>query len=269
MKKTVYAILILIAFATVGCDRQNPSDDTPNKSHGSRVTNILFAHGFLADSSVWDGYVRFTEHYQDKVWTTYRTSVSKTGSIAKRAEQLANYINAQKFSDDSVVAVGHSMGGLDLRYIIGKGNEDQSDSNKFYRAAKTVHKIYTIATPHKGIDETTLDMLGSGGALDDLKPYNMEKFNQRYPCSTLKIDGRNIPMLAMRFHCNENNSDGAVTVQSQSLDGAPYTRKVFGGRHSDAAAIECPNATQELEQADIIRGILENREYEISTQPPK
>ncbi len=256
--------LLAIGLMLGGCNNNQISgDDTPGTNHGSRVTNILFAHGFLADSDIWDHYVDYTEKYKEKVWLTYRTSISRSGSIKERAEELADYINAQNFSDDSVVAVGHSMGGLDLRYIISQGHINQSKSNKYYKAAKTIHKVYTIATPHKGVEEAKLDALGLSGGLDDLKPEHMRKFNEIYPYSTFSIDGRVIPMLAMRFQCNKD-SDGTVKVSSQSLKDAPRTKTVFAGRHSSSVTfLECSHdSKEELKQDEIIKGILENKNYE-------
>jgi uncharacterized alpha/beta hydrolase family protein len=285
MKYVKYLLLLVSFFVAIGCSAGDgtesvggvdsshqtsntpASNNNPGEKHGTEVTNILFAHGFGGDKSTWDHFVEVTNGYDAKDWNIYRTDVSRTDSIATRASTLADYINAQKFPADSVVAVGHSMGGLDLRYIISQGNLNQTESNKYYKAAKTIHKVFTIATPHKGVDEAKLDALGLSKGLEDLKPENMEEFNNKYPYSTFSIDNRAIPMLAMRFKCKDG-TDGTVNVSSQSLKGAPRTKEIFDGRHSsNVTFLECSQSIQEeLEQDEIINGILDNKGYEIEIE---
>jgi len=235
-------------------------------SHQPQVTNILFAHGFLGSEDTWDHFSEVTSKYTDRKWTIYKTSVSETGSIEERANQLADYINAQDITDNSMLVVGHSMGGLDLRYIISKGNQDQSNTNKFYRAAKTIHKLYTIASPHKGSDIAGL-VPQDDGAVHDLSSENMEKFNKENPYSGFNIDGRDIPMLAFRFYCQSltsDDDDGVVEVEKQVLDHAPYTKEIFNGKHTTDGLTLCTDQSEaELLQNPIMYGILDNKAYEI------
>ena len=234
-------------------------------SHKPQVTNILFAHGFLGSEETWDHFTESTSTYTKRKWTIYKTSVSETGSIEERANELADYINAQDIADNSMLVVGHSMGGLDLRYIISKGNQDQSNANKFYRAAKTIHKLYTLASPHKGSDIATL-VPQDDGAVHDLSTENMEKFNEENPYSGFNIDGRNIPMLAFRFYCKtltSDDDDGVVEIEKQILDYAPYTREIFKGKHTTGNLILCTDdSVAEVLQTPILHGILDNTEYE-------
>ena len=234
-------------------------------SHKPQVTNILFAHGFLGSEETWDHFTESTSTYTKRKWTIYKTSVSETGSIEERANELADYINAQDIADNSMLVVGHSMGGLDLRYIISKGNQDQSNTNKFYRAAKTIHKLYTLASPHKGSDIATL-VPQDDGAVHDLSTENMEKFNEENPYSGFNIDGRNIPMLAFRFYCKtltSDDDDGIVEIEKQILDYAPYTKEIFKGKHTTGNLILCTDdSVAEVLQTPILHGILDNTEYE-------
>jgi len=239
----------------------------PNKdgSHISQVTNVLFAHGFLGSEETWDHFTESTSTYTKRKWTIYKTSVSETGSIEERGNELADYINAQDIADNSMLVVGHSMGGLDLQYIISKGNQDQSNANKFYRAAKTIHKLYTLASPHKGSDIAAL-VPQDDGAVHDLSTENMEKFNEENPYSGFNIDGRNIPMLAFRFYCKtltSDDDDGIVEIEKQILDYAPYTKEIFKGKHTTGNLILCTDdSVAEVLQTPILHGILDNTEYE-------
>jgi len=67
------------------------------------------------------------------------TRVAATGSIADRAARLEELI-AEKFPGRDVNLVGHSMGGLDCRYLI-----SQVQPKTFKPITLT-----TISTPHRG-----------------------------------------------------------------------------------------------------------------------
>jgi len=67
------------------------------------------------------------------------TRVAATGSIADRAARLEELIS-EKFPGREVNLVGHSMGGLDCRYLISQVQP---------RAFKPV-TLTTISTPHRG-----------------------------------------------------------------------------------------------------------------------
>ena len=59
------------------------------------------------------------------------------GSVAERAQVLANYIEALKV--DMVHLIAHSMGGLDCRYVASKLDPKQR-----------IRTLTTVATPHHG-----------------------------------------------------------------------------------------------------------------------
>ena len=254
--KSMLVALLITGFS--GCSDTDDSNDSQS-THNERVTNILFAHGFLSSAETWDHYSEITANYNSREWVVYKTNVSMTGTIALRASQLADYINAQNVEDDSMLVVGHSMGGLDLRYIISRGYQDQSDANKYYRAAKTIHKMYTIATPHKGSDAAGL-VSDDDGAVNDLSSSHMKEFNIENPYAYSSIDGRAIEMLAFRFACDALNSyDGAVKVDNQLLDGAPYTKDLIVGKHTTGNHVICKDGViAELMQDPIINGILDD-----------
>lgn len=252
---------MLVALLIVGFSGCSDTDDTKDSqsTHPGQVKNILFAHGFLSSAETWDAYSTIAANYNSREWVVYRASVSKTGTIAQRASELADYINAQNLSEASMLVVGHSMGGLDLRYIISKGHQDQSDTNKYYRAAKTMYKLYTIATPHKGSDIAGL-VPKDDGAVNDLSSAHMIEFNALHPYINSSVDIRAIEMLAFTFACNtENTHDGVVKVDSQILDGAPYTKDIISGKHTTGKHFICKDGVvAELAQDAIVNSILDN-----------
>ncbi len=242
---------------------------TVKSTDGKR--DLLLAHGYNADKSSWDTFVSYI-HSHEKDRKIYRFSVDKDGSIKKRATELAKKLNRYQIEDDSLIAIGHSMGGLDLRYIVAMGHLHQNDKNNiFYKAAKKIHKIYTIATPHKGTG-----LIGIDDATKDMEDGNMRKFNQKYPYSLYTIDGREVKFLAMRFKCgeavisdgnhpaDEDGSDGVVMVKKQIFNGAPYTQSIWSAKHSDLAPC-VQNETAELKNVDILdkifsqKGLYEDR----------
>jgi len=168
---------------------------------------------------------------------------------------LADYINAQNIEDNSMLAVGHSMGHL-----------NQSNENKYYTAAKKIYKLYTISTPHKGSNIAAL-VERDDGAVHNLSVEFMKTFNQEHPYTHHTINNKLIPILALRFTCNKSQkSDGVVAIDSQVLDGAPYSKEIYRGKHTSGLRLQCENnAIEELTQSRIIEGILDNTIAEIKT----
>ena len=214
-------------------------------SNGDKDKNILFAHGYHDSKGSFNDYKK---RAKEKDWRVFRTSVSASASIAKRSYMLADYINraSEKCSieDNTLLAVGHSMGGLDLRRIVSKANENKKTKKQtYYRAAKKIKKIYTIATPHKG--HFLGGTIGLDDGADDLGTTQMKKFNKRYPYEDFKVDERKVPFTAVRFRCSNNIdpdksilkqaddvlSDGVVLTTSQVYPNAPYSENIYIGRH--------------------------------------
>ncbi len=208
---------------------------------------ILFAHGMGADKSDWDMFADYAGHSHH---TVFRTDVSRCGSVADRAQTLAKYINTLDVPDNSIKAVGHSMGGIDLRYIVG---EAHAGHEPFLSAAKKIKEVYTIGSPHGGsfaleLATTQVCILRVNGdchihvpielskaigtvpacdpgdaARKDLSDKGMKQFNEKYPYSEFSVNGRHIPFLAFHFQCPVcgGTSDCAVGTGGQTWNGAP------------------------------------------------
>ena len=223
----------------------------------AKSKNILFAHGLSASKGTWNIYSKYAKKAG---WSVYRTDVAKFGSIATRAEELATYINSLNLEDNSLIAVGHSMGGLDLRYIVSYANK--TGEEPFSSASKKITKIYTIATPHGGNQFGGIVNSDNYPALQDLGLEHMAQFNKDYPYTTLKTEDRKIPLLAIRSVCDSPfafGSDGVVSIARQALDGAPYNFVPFISKHTEAVSDLCSKKTLvETDNTEILDDILKN-----------
>ena len=226
--------------------------DKGEEEYDTSKRAILFAHGYNDNQLAWDTYVDIAK---DKGWRVFRTSVSEDGSIKKRASLLNKFIKKAakqcNIKEGSLRVVGHSMGGLDLRYIVSKN----------WKGAKYIERVYTIATPHSGCILANLAFLGSDAARD-LTPFHMKYFNIRYPYKDFKGPNDSpIGFLALRFACavspDEGDNDFMVEVSSQNYPNAPCSDVIYHGKHMPSA-ICWHGYKAELEQKDKIRMILKD-----------
>lgn len=231
-------------------------------------TTFLFAHGLNGNPGEWDTFANAVKNQRTK-YGVWRTQVEKHGHIYERGEELANFMKrAQakcKTPDKSVVAVGHSMGGLDLRYIVG--------NYKTYKKEIALLKgVYTIATPHlgdpnacsapsKSLTSGTHDLCGYP---EDPNKKNffgehtpMYHFNKKYPHDDFV--NRKIPFTAFYYECKEKEEgeDGVVLIDSQKWKGhnADSENRKKGFHKTE----DCSNqhgCTPELCQEDEIEHII-------------
>lgn len=208
---------------------------------------LLLAHGMNDQQDVWDAYVRYLEEKYPKV-KVLRTSVARCGTIEERAEQLADFVTrtSREFDipDGAIKAVGHSMGGIDLRHIVGKAKS----STKYRNAARKFRRVYTLATPHHGARgaEAAALLRGCESASFDVSERGMEAFNRKFKYEDFKVRDRDIPFLAFNFQCRECLGEGTaaagtalplgdcvVSANSQAWRPAPlYCGGPIEGRHS-------------------------------------
>jgi triacylglycerol lipase len=197
---------------------------------------VVLVHGFLGFDDLAIGgsrqnYFRgIVEHLESLGVKVYRPRLPALGSVAQRAQALADHLRSVPARKVNLVA--HSMGGVDARFAI-----------SCLGCRKRVASLTTIATPHRGtpladlgnalIGENglgrLLSLVGLGvGALADLNTKAMESFNRkvrdvpgvRYASviATAKKDGSVHPLLAtthklLSMKVGEN--DGIVPRVSQ------------------------------------------------------
>jgi len=226
--KNIALLSILIALVEIGITVPAVANDNFEEIRCAKngAPTYLLAHGLSGSPYEFHFIAReIIKNNQDHgVW---RTQVAKIGTIEKRAGELNDFMGkAQAVCDTperSVVAIGYSKGGLDLRTIVGS-----------YKTKNLLKAVFTIATPHLGHAGAcnASDMEGVYdlcGHLDDPgKASPMMDFNKRHPASEFAAAG--IPLNLYYFECQEGN-DGVVAVKSQKWDGADssYLTVIKGG----------------------------------------
>jgi pimeloyl-ACP methyl ester carboxylesterase len=192
--------------------------------------NLLFAHGLGDVAESWDSFAILLERLSPDIGVI-RTTVDGFESVSARAGQLARFITRE--DRPPFYAVGHSMGGLDLRYIL---TEAASGSPLFVEAADGILGVFTIATPHLGADLATLvdefDFLSSivdvnAPAIIDLAPGSrvLNELNEAFPGDVL-IRDRTVPLFSLVFHAGEtpfDAFDGLVDLESQAFGSRPIS----------------------------------------------
>jgi hypothetical protein len=205
---------------------------------------LLLVAGRGADNTGWRNFIeRGSADYGltggNQHFLAYMVQTLPCGSLADRTRVLAEAINSLHVPDRSLRALGHSMGGLDLRLLVGLAHQRQEP---YYSAAKKLAKVYTAGTPHHGTSwadagnsifaRPLRGILCIGEPLmKDITPEAMVEFNARYPWEEFEVDGRRIPFLAFTFEARclpwwargwVRGTDTVVSVASQQW-GQPNT----------------------------------------------
>jgi Putative serine esterase (DUF676) len=181
---------------------------------------LLFCHGMAADSATFNTFADYavnTLHVPaDHI---FRTNVDATAYCGTRAQHLASYIiqisqENPSIADHSLIAVGHSQGGLDLRYMI--GNPDKETNMGL--AANKIRAVYTIATPHGGT------FAANSGADQVASLYDISErhnFNDREELSYDRMksaDGAQIPFVALTFRAAQPPGNDQASCRMSSSD---------------------------------------------------
>jgi len=214
--------------ATCPSDKEKEEVTCPDV-HSNNPT-FLFAHGLNGNPGEW-------QHFADRVraqgFGVWRTQLDHArGHISERGDQLAAFIGsaAQKCNTKpkSVIAVGHSMGGLDLRYIVGRSQD--AAGRVYTKATDLIRSVYTIATPHLGDPNACAAPGGThdlcGHVTDNSAEESpMKRFNQAYPASDFAE--LRINFMAIFYECpgKERGEDGVVLLDSQKWLGAWPTKE--------------------------------------------
>lgn len=209
-----------------------------NRKQDDRPVPIVLHHGILGFPGVRIGPMRL-EYYRGIDRALERlghpvivTRVHPTASIATRAAQLREIILRQMDARGyrRVVIVGHSMGGLDARYMISR-----------LGMVEHVAALLTVTTPHRGSPyadwcQRHLGRLGAWrlarsigldvGAVEDLTTGRFDRFNRENPDSphvryfsvSAARPWHRVPPFAIHSHriiaAAEGDNDGLVSVRS-------------------------------------------------------
>ena len=107
------------------------------------LSPVILAHGFLGYRKVffWEQFAGVEAALREKGIRSFRSQVHPTAPINDRAAELLEQINRFLGDDSSFHVIGHSMGGLDARYLASPGGLNQGHR---------ILSITTLSTPHLG-----------------------------------------------------------------------------------------------------------------------
>jgi triacylglycerol lipase len=197
---------------------------------------LVFCHGMLALTTLRmytpehiNYFVHLRPFLQDRGIDALFPEVAPTGGVLERAEQLRDQV--QRWTDEPVNLIAHSMGGLDARCLISR-----------LGLAHRVRSLTTISTPHRGtalaewfhvnfreglplflpLEALGLNLAGFG----DCRPSRCREFNERTPdaaevryfsYTAATAPPRITPVLRRAWNIvtpREGPNDGIVSVRS-------------------------------------------------------
>ena len=182
---------------------------------------LLFCHGMGADSGTFNIFVDYAVNTLNiPADHIFRTNVNPNDYSSIRAQQLASYIinisqENQSIADHSLITVGHSQGGLDLRYMIGNPNNNADMG----LAANKIKAVYTIAAPHGGTFAANTGSINA--ALYDVSENH--NFNDREELSYNRMkstDSAQIPFVALTFRAAQPPGNDQASCRMSSTDTA-------------------------------------------------
>lgn len=104
-------------------------------------TAVIFVHGLFRPLSLWGASTEYFRDVKTELASLsipmYFPELPNSESIDVRSDALEKALEA--VSENNIVLIGHSMGGLDCRYYAHRHPDD-----------KRIKIIITIATPHRG-----------------------------------------------------------------------------------------------------------------------
>ncbi len=239
----------------------------PILANGTYDFNLLMAHGGAGQAANWDSFVIMLERIAPEI-QVIRTDVDGLGAVSRRAGQLSRFLLRQQVS--KVYVIGHSMGGLDARYVL---TEAAYGNPAFTAAADLICGVYTIATPHFGGNGLAEELQFIADLIDAKAPAAADLQLDSPLISSLNgafsgditIGDRTIPIVALVFHADDAplpDSDGVIEVASQTfgdhvISDIPSTRGagLGAGRHTP---IVPSRADPELESFEVLGRILED-----------
>ncbi len=145
MLRKLWIQAVSIWFFAVGCGAKSQLSETQGSSEDSPRLKypVVLHHGFLGFDRIFaiDYFYGVRAALADAGIEAYATKVAPINTIDFRARQLADQIDAilEQSGAAKVNIIGHSMGGLDARYLISTlGYGDR------------VASLTSVATPHRG-----------------------------------------------------------------------------------------------------------------------
>lgn len=107
------------------------------------TTTIVLLAGFLGFDRLvwWQMFKGVKQRLEDAGWRVVQPNPDPVGSIAERARHWAREIESEVGPEAPLHLIGHSMGGLDARYLASPAGLDWGGR---------IRSVTTLATPHRG-----------------------------------------------------------------------------------------------------------------------
>lgn len=187
---------------------------------------VVLVHGYFCPSRAlyWDGLRPLRRELRAAGHPVYRSCQPRTGPVEARARRLARCLDA--LPHPRLILVGHSMGGLDARFVASRLDP-----------SRRVSHVVTVGTPHRGTalaewalrDSVWLTRLArffDRGALIDLTRERARRLDALMPdrpdvgylalagdCPSRRLAGL-LRRLAERLGEEEGPNDGLVSLRS-------------------------------------------------------
>ena len=198
---------------------------------------IVLLHGFLGfDDILGTGYFKDVKStLENNNYQVCVTEVSPTQTVAYRANQLKTQIDSilLQTGASKVNLVGHSMGGLDARYLV-------SSMNYAHRVAS----VSTVGTPHRGSEFADVALGILPGDVTAAIAAFLDVFGTAYNKATTVSESdalRAVNNLTTDFAAGFNVNNPDITgVYYQSWAGRTGTAlEVIAGSENDECGILC------------------------------
>lgn len=113
--------------------------DSGRHRRSAHEVAIVLVHGYLCLSrtAYWRGLAPLRSELVARGWPVITGCVPRTGSVVVRARRLARLLDRLPYR--RLVLVGHSMGGLDARFVA-----------SCFDPARRIRHVVTVGTPHRG-----------------------------------------------------------------------------------------------------------------------
>lgn len=189
-------------------------------------TAVVLVHGYLCLSRLyyWRGLGPLRRELRAAGRPVLHSCQPRTGSVVSRAHRLARFL--ERLPQRRLILVGHSMGGLDARYVASRLDP-----------RRRIAHVVTIGTPHRGTviaewalrDSVLLPRLVrwlDRGALSDLTPERALRLDAEMPdredvgytalagvCASRELAG-SWRWFGELVECHEGSNDGFIALRS-------------------------------------------------------
>jgi triacylglycerol esterase/lipase EstA (alpha/beta hydrolase family) len=111
--------------------------------HSQTSSVIVLLSGIMGFDRffIWRMFDGVQHHFTSLGYSVIQPTISPAASIQERAQEILEKICALAGSETSLHLIGHSMGGLDARYLASPGGLKQGHR---------ILSVTTLSTPHRG-----------------------------------------------------------------------------------------------------------------------